>query len=537
MARTIDYRPLSQTDFSNVNALLRSGADTLDRAFKTGQDTLIATNKAIEDRNTALVNQFINNISIDDLNKPETQYAISNFIKDIDNNTGATVNHTAINDALDKRYGTLQSRKLLDQEFDLATDKYNKTKEESVAETLTKGLIANGITDFKGVKDSPDFNTLTPIEQYGIMSRLNKHNSGELERLATDSTYKNTFDENSYKRVEPLFKNTYQTIEKANTIINNPLATSEQKEQASKVRDDAQKYLQTLTGSLPTNISARGMYEANKEIAIQRAKEQEALQKQQQQAIENHLKERQVATGEANAETNAARLAQDIATSKNNPKPQTELEKQAFTSGYTPDVVSKSKFQPQVVANKFKGNIDNFTQNELARLNTQSFTQYLGTKEAQIDSKHYGNTSGGFYIGTKQKDLINYLVGANLKDHEKIAVYKAFVQGNLKFNELASIGDSTKSVVNAYVSKYQKELTDSLEASKRQYAKQHIGMLRNLTGMSEADLLYNMVIDRSGSKYKRTNLNSDYIKYFDIEAQNMVTDRLKSDTEQLKKKK
>lgn len=312
MARVIGFNPVPQTDFSNGNSLLQLAELQRQNTLKSAEDTLNHFSKAVKDKNTALVQNFINQFKPEELNTDTTKQSINNYINQMNKDTGNMVDNT-IYKYLDDRKDVLNKRigDEITNTNNTAIASMNNIKAKENQENYDSNLlgslsyIANNSTN----QDEAD-SAKSAYEQNVANANANVRVGALLSSMGYDTKYNQALA-NQINSVKPMVENqlTYNFDQslRFKDILNNPNSTPEAKAEASKEIES----LNTDIARLVTKYNVHP--EISQSVYNTVAKAYESYKdKEAQQVFLNGLEQRKVDIAQQNADTNDLKASADM---------------------------------------------------------------------------------------------------------------------------------------------------------------------------------------------------------------------------------
>lgn len=496
MARVIGFQPVARTDFSDGNALFSDGIKNMALAFKQAKDTIDETGQAVRDRNNAVLNSYINGISLEDWNKPETQTAIHNMVKHMSDNTSNMVDLDKVFSTIDKRQSVLVDR---------SNAQLENQVNNLVAQSKQDIFDASKLFAIKQqLKHTPENEVGREDKVYAFNEAFSKANptvqqlvrdlgdDRAIKDLTTQATYLNKQGElgdAQFKQVDNIAKALVITENNLIQAINNetdPEAKAKLTEQLNATRDSINK--------LNLNPNKRvGLTMGVAEEKVKNAKDDE------KRALDNKYKEAQINT--LNTETDLKTIQVLTGGGGNSKqsgdvnKPVNDLEKVAFEKGYTPDIISNKGINPTAVKTKFFSNLNSYIQNERALEDSISYTAWKGTNEAKsIYNNKDALRSGSWGGGDIGRDFTVALENAKIEDWKKKLIHNMFAEGNFpKTNRWFAVGDgdSMDKMIEVMANNIGSRDTVSKGKAKQQ-ALSELNTLVRISGLDELTLLLSM---------------------------------------------
>lgn len=317
MARVIGFNPVPQTDFNNGNSLLQLAELQRQNTLKSAEDTLNHFSKAVKDKNTALVQNFINQFKPEELNTDTTKQSINNYINQMNKDTGNMVDNT-IYKYLDDRKDTLNKRigDEITNTNNTAIASMNNIKAKENQENYDSNLlgslsyIANNSTN----QDEAD-SAKSAYEQNVANANANVRVGALLSSMGYDTKYNQALA-NQINSVKPMVENqlTYNFDQslRFKDILNNPNSTPEAKAEAKqklniidadirRVLSEYKVHPEVVSGIFNTVSKA---YESYKD-------------KREQQVFLNGLEKQKVDITQQNADTNEMKTSIDMVKQQN----------------------------------------------------------------------------------------------------------------------------------------------------------------------------------------------------------------------------
>ena len=312
MARVIGFNPVPQTDFSNGNGLLQLAELQRQNTFKSAEDTLNHFSKAVKDKNTALVQNFINQFKPEELNTDTTKQSINNYINQMNKDTGNMVDNT-IYKYLDDRKDTLNKRigDEITNTNNTAIASMNNIKAKENQENYDSNLlgslsyIANNSTN----QDEADSAKLA-YEQNVANANANVRVGALLSSMGYDTKYNQALA-NQINSVKPMVENqlsyNFDQSMRYKDVLTNPNSTPEQREEASKEIE----LLNTDTARLITEYGVHPEISQSVYNAVAKAYES-YKDKREQQVFLNGIEKQKADIAQQNAETNNLKASADM---------------------------------------------------------------------------------------------------------------------------------------------------------------------------------------------------------------------------------
>lgn len=312
MARVIGFNPVPQTDFSNGNSLLQLAELQRQNTFKSAEDTLNHFSKAVKDKNTALVQNFINQFKPEELNTDTTKQSINNYINQMNKDTGNMVDNT-IYKYLDDRKDTLNKRigDEITNTNNTAIASMNNIKAKENQENYDSNLlgslsyIANNSTN----QDEAN-NARLAYEQAKINANANVRVGALLSSMGYDTKYNQALA-NRIDSVRPMVENqlsyNFDQSMRYKDVLTNPNSTPEQREEASKEIE----LLNTDTARLVTEYGVHPEISQSVYNAVAKAYES-YKDKREQQVFLNGIEKQKADIAQQNAETNNLKASADM---------------------------------------------------------------------------------------------------------------------------------------------------------------------------------------------------------------------------------
>ena len=533
MARTITFQPTAPTDFSNGNAMFANALSNMATAFKQGQNTVNNFGQDVRDRNNALLNSVISGINQEDWAKPETQVALNNLIKDMSDNTSNMVDLDTAYKTIDGRSSVLNTRQ--NNEYTLQENalKHQKMLDEKEATDLFDfGLRVNAtatddprynqlVTEFNERFNSSDPTIQRRVSEMSDEKKL-KDVQQDTELLKAHFAKRGASEQFNANVLN--FANSLSV--EADGVLNNPNATDEQRTLAQKNKDRANSMIASLNMSTDTILGSfmkaqtdnRKVQQESAEKAFDQRVREATLKIQEKVANSSvNRNEVQNAVDLVTAQSNLYKAQNgDKSSNRNSDKPVTELEKEAFGLGYTPDVVNKDQVDSVKLSRVLMANIADGDKNDEALYSNQSYRQFLSTPEANLsknkDAQRLGNNILGFGR-TKGQDLIQYLTESKgIPEYMKIAMHKQYANGNFEeFSKMMGL-EEVDTVVNRWVEQNKDLKNKQITQSRENRIKHHINLLKKSTGLSGGELLTHLMGFDNNGKYVSNNIPTEVIR-------------------------
>lgn len=478
MARVIGFNPVPQTDFSNGNSLLQLAELQRQNTFKSAEDTLNHFSKAVKDKNTALVQNFINQFEPEELNTDTTKQSINNYINQMNKDTGNMVDNT-IYKYLDDRKDTLNKRigDEITNTNNTAIASMNNIKAKENQENYDSNLlgslsyIANNSTN----QDEAN-NARLAYEQAKINANANVRVGALLSSMGYDTKYNQALS-NQINSVRPMVENqlTYnfdQTLRFKDTL-SNPNSTPEAKAEANQK-------LNTIEANTRRVLSE---YNVHPEIVsgifntVSKAYES-YKDKREQQVFLNNLKTQEMGIAQQNAETSSLKASADMV--QQNAKFNTETINARAKAIGLPDGYGNVLVNPDGSINIPKG------LNELSQFiykTNNSQNQDISNDEfskwyAKNVAPNKNNLSNG--IQQTLRNMVGFFGETTLSNREKQHLITKAMSGDFQDSggRLGSWYDSWENV-DTTKAKLAKELKSFREQSKQQ---SEISKINNVMG-------------------------------------------------------
>lgn len=440
--RDINWNNTAPADFTSANQLFKYQHDLQQQSVKAFDDAITNATKAIEDKNNALVNQYINSIGLEDWNKPETQQSINNFIQKMNNTSGGMMNHNAITDTLDKRQGVLQNREILNHDYGLSKIKHDNAIEDE----LVKELVGIGVTTDK-LREDPRFINASPEVQSKVALDILGYNEKVDNHKVTASNNQTIIGDNEYKLYGSQLEGIFQNIEDLRKTINNPNSTPEQRELAQTILANQTMTLATLSKSLSPNTVSKAQNAVNER---EYKKEFEKAKSILEQANENRnfeLKRGVAMAGIANDQTRTDLAVTQFLTSDSGAKGGSGLESDGGYGGSGIAGKNLSDVEKSVIdrgypvtrqkadwvgANSVLANeVDRARNDFFVKENSVSYNDFITSKEGIAVLEQAKNYEHKWFANFNIKDLQKYMAKNGYTDAEKIYVMKEFANGRL----------------------------------------------------------------------------------------------------------
>lgn len=312
MARVIGFNPVPQTDFSNGNSLLQLAELQRQNTFKSAEDTLNHFSKAVKDKNTALVQNFINQFKPEELNTDTTKQSINNYINQMNKDTGNMVDNT-IYKYLDDRKDTLNKRigDGITNTNNTAIASMNNIKAKENQENYDSNLlgslsyIANNSTN----QDEANSAKLA-YEQNVANANANVRVGALLSSMGYDTKYNQALA-NQINSVKPMVENqlsyNFDQSMRFKDVLNNPNSTPEAKAEASKE-------IESLNADIARLVTKYNVHpEISQSVYNTVAKAYESYKdKEAQQVFLNGIEKQKADIAQQNAETNDLKASADM---------------------------------------------------------------------------------------------------------------------------------------------------------------------------------------------------------------------------------
>lgn len=523
MGREIHWNNVAPADFTSANQMFKYQHDLQQQSVKAFDEAVAKATKAVEDRNNALVNQYINSFGLEDWNKPETKQNIDNFIQDIHQSSGGMLNYGAITETLDKRQDVLRNSELFDKEVGLALMKFNKAQEDELAGDLAGSYVLG-----KDITKDPRYSSASDRTKAKVVLDVGDYRNKVGSHKVIDSNNMTTLVDNEYKQYGSVLENLFQRDLELNDIINNPNSTPEQKASAQTALNANSIKLFEVSRTLHPNTVNRASNTVNdkhyKKTSEQVRFDAEQHHKNREFGLKEKIYNHGVEQDNIHNELESAKIGIDIIKAQGGISPndggsaflKSALGKELNSNGYSPQILSRSNFDHFAVANTFVGNIVSFRQNLKSTQDSQNFNTYLGTSDADASKNKYLMSSGEWGFGTKNADLITYLQSRkDLTDAEKIKVHQMAVKGNAGslYNWFGA--RDADDFVNEVIGDVRNGLKREREETEKQYFQKQINLLMKATGMNESDLMIALggYVDGSG-RVHATNLPNEIRNMF-----------------------
>lgn len=192
MARDFDFKGVGQADFTNANQMVAQARMAWDNALKMAQDTLADTNKAVSNRNEALLQDYMNSIPQDQWGTAEANVAVDNAFEKVKELTGGMYDAKVMNTYRDNRGTELLQRQANDLTVKKQAQDWIKENENyqiiQLAETLPQ---LEAIVNNPELKDTPAFAEATAQleainEQFGANPHWASRVNDRITAISTD---------------------------------------------------------------------------------------------------------------------------------------------------------------------------------------------------------------------------------------------------------------------------------------------------------------------------------------------------------------
>lgn len=499
MARTITFQPTAQTNFSDGNQMFSDAIKNMGLAFNKADAVVNDFGQAVRERNNAVLNSFINNISRDDWNKPETQVALHNMIKDVATNTSNMVDYGKVFDTIDKRQGVL-------------TDRHNAQLENQVnglvAQTKQDAYDANNLYNLgkflNGLEPTNPHFTKTQTQYRDALSSanptvINSANDKAVQSLIDDQKKATELNDANFglqRSTEQFHLNTANALANqlydATRVLNNPNATEEQKTQANQVVNSLKSAIDKLP--LSQNTKA-GIIDG----AMSKGKERD--QKQANIDRDYNLKETathaDIRQGDMNANANVFRALSGgnsndsggSGSEKLSPS-EKELDKLGLL-GYVKDGTLSS---PQI-GNAMVVQLENIHKQELARDNKISFDSWIVGKGKKY--KEQINSQGTWFnkmLGyTHRYDDIVKNFPKDATEYEKQQIVAHLADPDSPYARYAQSNDTPQNAINNVLRGIRLGRQAEIQALQREKFNEILTHLATVTGMPR-EAVYGAII-------------------------------------------